>query len=123
MMRRMRGRRLSSLAIAATLLVAWHGLLIRLPHTHLDDQVPRYEGTCSAARPGSHAFHLHRTPVQLAPHQCLACLVSSTSAAPTGESAVPTPQTATGHASSLLESPPAIERAHLPDLRAPPILS
>jgi hypothetical protein len=122
-MQRMRRKQVRLWVVLATVLVAWHGLLIRLPHTDLDNQVPRYEGTCSVAHPGSHAFHFHPTPAQLGPHQCIACLVSSTTAAPCGGSSVPTPQGVTASALSAPTGMPVVKRAYLPDLRAPPVLS
>ncbi len=74
-------RRPFSLFIAAVLLVAWHGLILSLPHTHTEEpNVPRFDGYCSVAYPGSHQFHIHPEGHQLPPHFCLACLVRSTTA-------------------------------------------
>ena len=109
----------SPVVLAAAVLV-WHGLLLGLPHTHTDPKVPRYEAPCTAAHPESHAYHLHRSAHQIAPHLCLACLASSTVA--DSEAGQPflepeplsrVPQIATPNCRHEIH-------AYLPDLRAPP---
>jgi hypothetical protein len=74
-------RRRVRVAAIAALLVAWHGLLLSLPHTHHGERCKIDVARCSATQPGSSAFHLHGVVRELPHALCLACLVASTVAA------------------------------------------
>lgn len=113
-------RRSWLLAVLAGVVLAWYGLLLGLPHTHTDPKVPRYEAPCTAAHPGSHAYHLHGSAHLLAPHLCLACLASSTVA--DSEAGQPFLEPAPVSRAPLVAAPNCGHEIHayLPDLRAPP---
>jgi len=117
-------RRPFSLLLIAALLVAWHGLILSLPHTHtIDPDVPRFAGHCSAAHPGSHVFHLHPESRRLPPHFCLACLVRSTVAAQAGSEISLGPAPAHSIAAAIPPSVVIDGHTALPNLRAPPSVS
>ena len=65
------------LVTVAALLMTWHGLILSLPHSHLDVDIPQEELACSASHPLSGTFHLHGAGEVLTPHHCLACLAGS----------------------------------------------
>ena len=117
----MRGyRRFPWLAGVATALVAWHSVLLILPHTHHDRNIPQYAEACFAARPGSTVVHLHPAPELMPHHGCLACLVSSVHGKPPSRQGSTVPRSAT----SPVPVPVAFHRADghrcLPPTRAPP---
>lgn len=70
-----------SVSLAAALLVAWNGMLIAVPHNHVDVAVPQEALDCSASHPSSQTNHLHDSGRLLSPHRCVACLAGSTVAA------------------------------------------
>ena len=114
-------RRPLSLLTAAVFLVAWHGVILSLPHTHTGEpNVPRFDGHCSVAYPGSHQFHIHPEGQQLPPHFCLACLVRSTVAAETGWAITIGPAPALGSAPAIKWVSASATRTALPQKRAPP---
>jgi len=104
----------------AAILVAWHGILLTLPHNHHEKGVPQYAEICTATHPGSQVVHLHPTPDLIPPHGCLACLVSSVHGTPvswhqsteSAAGAVALPVRTTCRRSDT--------HRHLPSLRAPP---
>jgi hypothetical protein len=63
--------------LVATLSVAWYGVMLTVPHDHVDSSVPREELSCSASHPTSETQHLHRAGRVLSPHPCLACLAGT----------------------------------------------
>ena len=65
------------LVTAAALLMTWHGVMLSLPHSHVDADIPQEELACSASHPLSGTFHLHSAGEVLTPHHCLACLAGS----------------------------------------------
>jgi hypothetical protein len=65
------------LVTVAALLMTWNGLILSLPHSHVDVDIPQEELACSASHPLSGTFHLHGAGEVLTPHHCLACLVGS----------------------------------------------
>jgi hypothetical protein len=65
------------LVTMAALLMPWHGLILSLPHSHVDVDIPQEELACSASHPLSGTFHLHGAGEVLTPHHCLACLAGS----------------------------------------------
>jgi hypothetical protein len=69
------------MSAAAVLLVAWHGLLLSLPHEHHGERLQIDVARCSATAPTSSEVHLHRAVRELPRTFCLACLVASTLAA------------------------------------------
>ncbi len=106
---------------AAVLLVAWHGVLLSLPHTHrADPGVPAMANVCVVAHPGSHRFHVHPEGRQLPPHGCLACLVRSTVAAGTSPVFATGPAVARRAPVAAFLQLAAVDATFLPDLRAPP---
>ena len=60
------------LVTAAALLMTWHGIMLSLPHSHADVDIPQEELACSASHPLSGSFHLHGAGEVLNPHHCLA---------------------------------------------------
>ena len=65
-------------SLVAAVLLAWHGVLLAMPHNHADAAVPQEELVCWASHPLSQTSHLHRSGRLLTPHPCLACLASTT---------------------------------------------
>lgn len=104
----------------AAMLVAWHGMLLSLPHVHDEpggrEDVPR----CAASRPGSFAVHLHDGGRTLPPRVCLSCLVGQTAATVSGWQPLP----GLRPASPIDFGEPVLHREsiglRLPLLRAPP---
>ena len=64
--------------LTAAMLLAWHGILLSIPHVHADRAVPREELACSASGSSLQIFHLHQSGRLLSPHACLACLAGTT---------------------------------------------
>jgi len=119
----MRNRRFGWLIDVAAVLVAWHGILLSLPHTHAARDVPHYATVCTAAEPGSSAVHLHPSSSLIQPHGCLACLVASAHGA-----SVPAHNGVMAPRSAVVRTRRATCRRfdthlHLPSLRAPPSLA
>jgi len=114
-----RGIALPALVIAAVLVV-WHGVILSLPHTHTDRNVPQEAISCTASQAGSHDVHLHHRGRAMAAHPCLACLAGSTIAEM--PCAVPFMQdVATGtRQQSAWKDHRSGTHAQLPDPRAPP---
>ena len=114
-----RGIALPALMVAAVLVV-WHGVILSLPHTHADPNVPQEAISCTASQVGSQDFHLHQRGRAMAAHPCLACLAGSTIAEM--PYAVPFMRdVATGtHLQSAWKIHRSGTHAHLPDPRAPP---
>jgi hypothetical protein len=106
--------------VVAAVLLAWHGILISMPHDHADASVPQEELACSVSRPSSQTNHLHSSGRLMAPRPCFACLAGSTTADGLG---VETAAKSSGGglpvavASSDLRSR---FHTHLPLLRGPP---
>jgi len=65
------------LVTAAALLMTWQGLILSLPHSRVDVDIPQEELACSASHPLSGTIHLHGAGDVIAPHHCLACLAGS----------------------------------------------
>ena len=65
------------LVTAAALLMTWHGVMLGLPHSQVDVDIPQEELACSASHPLSGTSHLHGAGEALTPHHCLACLAGS----------------------------------------------
>lgn len=108
------------LAAVAALLVAWHGVLLSLPHTHHGDRLEIDVARCSATQPGSSVFHFHGVVRELPHAFCLACLVASTIAALGPADRVPG---SSATAALRLDAPYPYEARALtllPRLRAPP---
>jgi hypothetical protein len=110
------------MAVLAAFLVAWHGMLLSLPHVHTGERLQTDVARCTAATPGSAEFHFHGVLWEFPHHLCLACLVASTFATlasawmPPGQpAAVPAPRIAARWPGSGC---PVV----LPQLRAPPSL-
>ncbi|NOZ95759.1 MAG: hypothetical protein GXP47_13625 [Acidobacteria bacterium] len=115
-----RYRRIAGLVNIAAVLVAWHGVLLSLPHTHGDRNVPRYAEVCTATHPGSMAVHLHPAPELIPPHGCLACLVSSAHGASiAAHRGVMAPRSLPVRTTRIICRRADTYR-HLPSLRAPP---
>jgi len=115
-----RCRRIAWLVNLAAVLVAWHGILLSVPHSHGSKDIPRYAVVCTATQAGSSAVHLHPAPELMPSHGCLACLVASAHGAPAAETqgtlvlrALPV------RATRVICRRSDIHR-HLPSLRAPP---
>ncbi len=120
----MRRRRfLHVVTMAAAVLAVWHGMLLSLPHTHADRDVPRYAADCSVAFPGSGQYHLHRIPGAVPAHGCLACLAAGT--APVLPQGLLLPFTEAGPAPGpeAPHLPAAVRRMVVLRLRAPPVRS
>jgi hypothetical protein len=115
-----RHRRFAWLVDAATVLVAWHAILLSVPHTHGAKDIPRYATVCAAAVAGSTAVHLHPSSVLIPPHACLACLVASANGATvTHHHGVEAPRRAVVRSRRIMGRRSDIH-LHLPPLRAPP---
>jgi len=108
------------LVTVAALLMTWHGVMLGLPHSHVDVDIPQEELACSAAHPLSGTFHLHGAGEVLTPHHCLACLAGSNHAS------APVKMTLGSAISEHVQAAAAVTdcrskfRLHLPVLRAPP---
>ena len=114
-------RRRFSLLVAAAFLVTWHGVILSLPHTHTaEPDVPRFDGYCSVAYPGSHQFHIHPEGHQLPPHFCLACLVRSTTATAGGWAISISLTSAPDTVATIWGRPAPGTWRRLPRKRAPP---
>jgi hypothetical protein len=113
------GFKATLLLVAATLAV-WHGVLLGVPHNHVDTAVPQEELACSASHPFSQTSHLHSAGHLLAPHDCLACFAGTNGATAPGLSSLPV----LIPSEVLLDVPGEDCRAqihsHLPLLRGPP---
>jgi hypothetical protein len=108
------------LSLTAATLLAWHGVLLAMPHNHADAAVPQEELVCSASHPLSQTNHLHASGRLLTPHPCLACLASTTTADTLDVSGIDGPmigQWIGGSASTTLPVGPDFS---LPPLRGPP---
>jgi len=108
------------LVTVAALLMTWDGLILSLPHSHLDVDISQEELACSASHPLSGTFHLHGAGEVLTPHHCLACLVGSNHAS------APVAMKLGVVISEYVQPAAAVAdcrsrfRVHLPVLRAPP---
>ena len=110
----------ATLLLCAATLAVWHGVLLGVPHNHVDTEVPQEELACSASHSQSHTSHLHSAGHPLAPHHCFACLTGTSGATPPGlaNRAVLMP-------SDVLPALPREDcraeiHSHLPLLRGPP---
>jgi len=65
-------RRIPTLLLVVAL--AWHGVLLTLPHDHEDAVAPRSEADCGLMGAASIDHHLHQLPETLPARHCLACL-------------------------------------------------
>ncbi len=118
-----RYRTIAWLVNVATVLVAWHGILLSLPHTHHDNDVPRYAAVCEATRAGSSVVHLHPAPGLIPPHGCLACLVSSVHGTPVSWHESVAFHAAVAIRTVRVNCRRADSYRDLPSLRAPPSMA
>jgi hypothetical protein len=108
------------LVTAAAFLMTWHGIILGLPHNHVDAGIPQEQLGCSASHPLSSTSHLHGAGEVLTPHHCLACLAGSNHAS------APATMTLGSMISDHVQVAVAVtdcrshSRFHLPLLRGPP---
>jgi hypothetical protein len=108
--------------LAATLLT-WHGVLLSMPHHHVDNDVPQEEIACSVSGSSSQVFHLHGSGRLLSPHACLACLAGTTVAEAPGVAEVEGAAVGGSTVATTSSDFRARFRSHLPLLRGPPATS
>lgn len=109
-------------ALTAAILVTWHGVILSVPHRHIDDGVPQEELACSASHSLSQTSHLHGAGIVLAPHSCLACIAGTSSAAAPGFGSLPTATTSISQPPVLPDVCRSQDFSCLPLLRGPPLI-
>jgi hypothetical protein len=78
----------ATLLLGAATLVLWHGVLLGVPHNHVDTAVPQEELACSASHSLSQTSHLHAAGHLLEYHACLACFAGTSGATAPGHAAL-----------------------------------
>jgi hypothetical protein len=112
----------TTVLLVAAALLAWHGMLLAIPHNHADHAISQEQLYCSASHPSSDASHLHAKGQHLSPHPCIACLVGSTVVDAAGSDAFE--GVADQGAAEVVASSDhrSRYRSHLPPHRGPPSL-
>jgi hypothetical protein len=110
------------LVTAAAFLMTWHGIILGLPHNHVDAGIPQEELGCSASHPLSSTSHLHGAGEVLTPHHCLACLAGSNHASAPATVALGSMISDHVQAAAAVTDCRSLSRFHLPLLRGPPTI-
>ena len=110
------------LLLGVAIAAVWHGVLLAVPHNHVDSAVPQEELACSASHPLSQTSHLHGSGQLLAPHSCLACFAGTSGAITPGVAISNTPIPSIVRASFSSDDCRSQSYSHLPLLRGPPAI-
>ena len=112
----------ATLLCGVAMLAVWHGVLLAVPHNHVDTAVPQEELACSASHPLSQTSHLHSAGHLLDHHACLACFAGTSSATAPGLENLAILMPSDSLPTKLPGDCRAQIHAHFPLLRGPPLV-